>query len=218
MTQSEIFELLIKGSSQLGMSLTKGHALSFYQYLIELRAWGRKMNLISRSADREIVIKDFLDSITAQEHFFRGASLLDLGSGAGFPGIPLKIVRADLKVVLLELMQKKVYFLKNVVRVLDLGGIEIYRAGEKEVEKNLWGKFDFVISRALGSLDKFAVVALPFLKQGGILLAMKGKKGEDELGKTLPVLVKMGLNVILLHRFRLPILGHQRILIGFQQG
>jgi 16S rRNA (guanine527-N7)-methyltransferase len=218
MTQSEIFKLLIKGSSQFGVSLTESHALSFYQYLVELKAWGRKMNLISRSDDREIVIKDFLDSLTAQEQLFQGASLLDLGSGAGFPGVPLKIVRADLKVVLLELMQKKVYFLKNLVRVLDLGGIEIYRAGQTEVEKNLWGNFDFVISRAFGSLDKFAVAALPFLKQGGILLAMKGKQGEDELGKTLPALDKMGLNVILLHRFRLPLLGHQRILIGFQQG
>lgn len=218
MTQSEMFKLLIKGSSQLGMSLTEDHARSFYQYLIELRAWGRKMNLISRSADREIVIKDFLDSLTAQEQLFQGASLLDLGSGAGFPGVPLKIVRADLKVVLLELIQKKVYFLKNLVRALDLEGIEIYRAGQKEVEKNLWGKFDFVISRAFGSLDKFAVAGLPFLKQGGILLAMKGKKGEDELEKNLPALVNMGLTVTVLHRFRLPLLGHQRILFGFQQG
>ena len=218
MTQSEMFKLLIKGSSRLGISLTEGHVLSFYQYLIEIRAWGRKMNLISRSADREIVIKDFLDSLTAQEQLFKGASLLDLGSGAGFPGVPLKIVRPDLKVVLLELMQKKVYFLKNLVRVLDLGGIEIHCAGQKEDEKNLWGKFDFVISRAFGSLDKFAVVALPFLKQGGILLAMKGKKGEDELEKTLPAFLRMGLKVIFLHRFRLPLLGHQRILIGLQRG
>jgi 16S rRNA (guanine527-N7)-methyltransferase len=218
MNQKEIFKLLKKGSFRFNISLKEEQVLSFYKYLLELRAWGRKMNLISRSGEREIVIKDFLDSLSGQEHIFQGASLLDLGSGAGFPGGPLKIVRADLKVVLLELMQKKVYFLKNLIRVLALEGIEIYRAGEKETEKNLWGEFDFVISRAFGSLEKFAAAGLPFLKPGGILLAMKGKKGEDEMEKSLPALMDMGLTLSSLQYFSLPFLGHQRILIRFQRG
>ncbi len=212
-----MFELLLGGSSRLGIYLKEDQAFSFYKYLIELRVWRRRMNLISRSDDREIVIKDFLDSLPGQEYFFQGAYLLDLGSGAGFPGVPLKIVRTDLKVVLLELIQKKVYFLKNLARVLDLKGIEIYRAGEKEIEKNLWRKFDFVISRAFGSLDKFAAAGLPFLKPGGILMAMKGKKGEDELERHRPALLEMGLTFAFIHRFRLPFLGHQRILLGFRQ-
>ena len=218
MTKEELSKLMTEGSLQLGISLTGDQALSFHKYLIELRAWGRRMNLISRSTDREIVIKDFLDSLTGQEHLFRGASLLDLGAGAGFPGVPLKIARADLRVALLELIQKKVYFLRHLVRVLDLAGIEIYRAGQEEAEKSLWGTFDFVISRAFGSLEKLATAGLPFLKQGGILLAMKGKKGEDELNKHLPALINMSLTLTLLRRFNLPLLGHQRILLGFRRG
>ncbi len=219
MTQRELFELLNEGAAQLGLSLTQDQSLSFYQYLNELKAWGKKMNLISRSDEREIVIKDFLDSLTGQEQLFQGASLLDLGSGAGFPGIPLKIVRPDLKVVLLEVILKKVHFLKNLVRVLGLERVEVRRTGQKKgVEENLCGEFDFVISRAFGSLYKLAVAGLPFLKQGGVLLAMKGKKGEDELENNLPALANMGLSFTLLHRFRLPLLGHERILIGFQRG
>ena len=219
MNQSELFDLLNEGAAQLGLSLTPKQSLSFYQYLNELKAWGKKINLIGRSDEREIVIKDFLDSLTGQEQLFQGASLLDLGSGAGFPGIPLKIVRPDLKVVLLEVILKKVHFLKNLVRILDLERVEVYRAGEKKgVEENLWGKFDFVISRAFGSLHKLAIGGLPFLNPGGVLLAMKGKKGEDELENNLPAIANMGLNFIFLHRFRLPLLGHERILIGLQRG
>jgi 16S rRNA (guanine527-N7)-methyltransferase len=213
-----LFKLLNEGAAELGLSLTPDHTHSFYQYLNELKAWGKKMNLTSRSDDREIVIKDFLDSLTVQKQLFPGASLLDLGSGAGFPGIPLKIVRPDLEVVLLEIILKKVHFLKNLVRVLGLEKVEVHRAGqEKGIEENLRGEFDFVISRAFGPLYKYAVAGLPFLKQRGVLLAMKGRKGEDELEKNLPALVKIGLKFNLLYRFRLPLLGHERILIGVQR-
>ncbi len=217
MTHEELSELMMEGAQQLGISLGRDQALSFHRYLIELRAWGRRMNLVSRSTDREIVIKDFLDSLTAQEHLSQGASLLDLGTGAGFPGVPLGIVRGDLKVVLLELIQKKVYFLRHLVRVLNLAGIKIYRAGEKEAEKNLRGSFDFVISRAFGTLETLATAGFPFLRQGGVLLAMKGKKGEDELDKHLPALMNMGFTLTLSRRFCLPLLGHQRILLGFRK-
>ncbi len=217
MTKEELSELMTEGAHQLGLSLGRDQVLSFHKYLIELRAWGKRMNLMSRSTDREVVIKDFLDSLTVQEHLSRGAFLLDLGTGAGFPGVPLGIVRADLKVVLLELIQRKVYFLRHLVRVLDLTGIKIYRAGEKEFEKSLWGSFDFVISRAFGTLETLATAGFPFLQQGGVLLAMKGKKGEDELDKHLSALINMGFALTLLRRFCLPLLGHQRILLGFQK-
>jgi len=198
--------------------LTDEHISAFERYIDELKVWAEHMNLIRREDDREIVLKDFLDSLTVIGHLSESASVMDLGSGAGFPGIPAKIVRPDLKMVLLEARRKKVFFLKNLIRHLGLEGTEAHWYGEsKESEKNFGEAFDFVISRAFGSLQEFSSKGVPFLKRGGILLAMKGKKGKAELEGALPALEKMGLKLAFLNGLRLPFLGHERILIGLRK-
>lgn len=213
--QTEISRLLIEGAGELGVFLTDEHIAAFERYIDELKVWAEHMNLIRRKDEREIVMKDFLDSLTVIGHLSESASVMDLGSGAGFPGIPVKIVRPDLKMVLLEARRKKVFFLKNLIRYLGLDRTEAHWYWEgKEMGKNLKGAFDFVISRAFGSLQEFSRTGVPFLKRGGILLAMKGKKGRVELDKDLPALEKMGLKLAFLNGLRLPFLGHERILIG----
>jgi len=214
--QNEFSRLLNEGAAELGLSLPGEQIMAFFQYLQELKAWGRRINLTSRHDDREVIVKDFLDSLTVQKYLFPGASLLDLGSGAGFPGVPLRIIRPDLKVVLLEATRKKVYFLKNLVRLLGLEGIEVHWAEKDGSERRFVGEFEFVISRAFGSILKFWACGLPFLKRDGILLAMKGKKGDEELKKNLPELGQMGLKLAFVDRLRLPFLGHERILFGFK--
>jgi 16S rRNA (guanine527-N7)-methyltransferase len=216
--QTEFPRLLIEGAAELGLMLTNEHILAFRKYMDELKTWGKRMNLMSRASDREIILKDFLDSLTVLKYLQQRASIVDLGSGAGFPGIPAKIVRPDLRVVLMEATQKKVFFLKNLVRNLGLEGIEIQWFEEKrKIGEDFGGIFDFVISRAFGSLLKLAATGLPFLSPGGILLAMKGKKGEAELGKSLPAMEQMGLKLDFFYRLRLPFLGHERILIGLRK-
>ena len=218
MIQTEFSRLLIEGAGKIGVLLTNEHIIAFRKYIDELKVWAKRMNLICRVSDREIILKDFLDSLTVLKHLSQSASIIDLGSGAGFPGIPVKIVRPDLRVVLLEATRKKVYFLKNLVRYLGLEGIEILWSGAKgEMGTNSLGPFDFVLSRAFGPLRKFSTTGFRFLKQGGILLAMKGKKGETELGKDLPSLEEMGLELAFLNKLRLPFLGHERILIGLRK-
>lgn len=210
--------VLIDGAAQLGLSLTNEQVITFTIYIQELNSWGKKINLLSRIDPQEIIIKDFLDSLTVLKHLTPGSSILDLGSGAGFPGIPLKIVRPDLKLVLLEATRKKVYFLKDLVRALGIEKIEVYWSWKgKEMGQNFQGTFDFVISRAFGSLRKFSAAGAPFLRCGGILLAMKGKKGQEELNKEIPDLAKEGLKMAFLDRFCLPLLGHERILIGLRK-
>lgn len=218
MIQTEVSRLLIEGAGELGVFLTGEHILAFKRYIDELKVWAEHMNLIRREDDREIVLKDFLDSLTVIRHLSESASVMDLGSGAGFPGVPAKIVRPDLKMVLLEARRKKVFFLKNLIRHLGLEGTEAHWYGEtKEREKNFGGAFDFVISRAFGSLQEFSSKGVSFLKRGGILLAMKGKKGKAELEGDLPALEKMGLKLAFLNELRLPFLGHERILIGLRK-
>lgn len=218
MSQTEFSRLLSAGAAELGVFLTDKHLSDFERYLDELKVWAKHMNLIRRLDDREIILKDFLDSLTVIKYLSESASVMDLGTGAGFPGLPAKIVRPDLKMALLEASRKKVYFLKNLVRYLGLEGTEVLWSGEsKEAEKNFRGRFDFVLSRAFGSLQKFSTRGVLFLKQGGVLLAMKGKKGRAELEKALPALEKMGLGLAFLNGLRLPFLGHERILIGLRK-
>ena len=214
--QDDNLRLLSQGAEEFGLSLTSEQILSFEKYLSELKDWAGRTNLLSRANDREIILKDFLDSLTVTRHLFPGAFLLDLGSGAGFPGIPLRIIRPDLRVFLSEATRKKVYFLKNIKRVLRLEGLEIHWA--EETKECFGGIFDFVISRAFGSLRKFTSEGRHFLKPGGVLLAMKGKKGEEELGKSLPYIEKMGLTLAFTDRLILPFLGHSRVLIGLRKG
>src|SRR5512139_3174043 len=108
MTAKEPWNLLIEGAATLGISLTRDQMKAFELYLKELNLWRKKINLISRKDDREIILKDFLDSLTLLKYLPQDTSVLDLGSGAGFPGIPLRIVRPGLKIVLLEATRKKV--------------------------------------------------------------------------------------------------------------
>ena len=108
--ENETFNLLKDGAVRIGIALTQDQIKAFNLYLKELNVWKRNMNLIRRENERDIILKDFIDSMTIVKHLPLGASLVDLGSGAGFPGIPLKIVRADIKVFLLESVQNKVFF------------------------------------------------------------------------------------------------------------
>jgi len=207
--------LLIEGAGNLSIYLTTEQISLFYKYFQELLIWNEKINLVKRKNGKEIIIKDFLDSLICHKRIWEGASLLDLGSGAGFPGVPLKIIKPSLQVILYEASLKKVHFLQNLIRILGIKNLQVQWVGkEKEKDKNLLKKFDFVISRAFGSLLKFCQCGLPLVKKGGILIAMKGKKGEEELKSTLPELNNLGIDVSFVDQFQLPFLGHKRIIIG----
>ena len=208
---------LQEGAVQLGVPLSAEQVKCFAVYLQELNQWRRRINLSSRKDDREIIVKDFLDSLTIIKHLPLNSSFMDLGSGAGFPGVPAKIVRPDLKLLLLEATRKRVFFLKDVQRALELSGIEIRWTGEDRGVEDLAANFDFVASRAFGILLKFAEEGIPFLKKGGVLLAMKGKKGGEELEESLSSLEKIGLKLFFREEIRLPYLHHERVLIGLKK-
>jgi 16S rRNA (guanine527-N7)-methyltransferase len=217
MTAKESWNLLLEGATLLGISLTHDHMKAFELYLEELNLWRKKINLTSRKDDREILLKDFLDSLTLVKYLPQEVSVLDLGSGAGFPGIPLRIVRPDLKILLLEATRKKVFFLKEVLRIIKVSGVEVRWTGEDRGMEGLSASFDFVVSRAFGSLFAFASEGVGFLKKGGTLLAMKGKKGRQEFEESLSSLEEMGLEPNFFEAIQLPYLRHERNLIGWKK-
>ena len=211
-------ELLHEGAARLGIILTREQVAIFGQYLKELSLWQAHMNLIRRKNERDVILKDFIDSMTIIKYLPLKTFLADLGSGAGLPGIPVKIVRSDIRVSLLESTQKKVFFLNNVIRMLGLQGIGVRGPGKlTEQEKETWGEFDFIVCRAFGTLTRISSAGGPLLKKGGILLAMKGKKGKEELAENLPFLERMGWKRAFVDQMRLPFLDHERTLIGLQK-
>ena len=217
MTAKEPWNLLVEGAATLGISLTHDQMKTFELYLKALNLWREKINLTSRKDDREIILKDFLDSLTLLKYLPQETSVLDLGSGAGFPGIPLRIVRPGLKIVLLEATRKKVFFLREVLRISKLSGVKVRWTGEDGGIEDLSAGFDFVVSRAFGSLLAFASEGIGFLRKGGILLAMKGTRGREELEKSLASLEAMGLEPSFLEAIQLPYLRHDRNIIGLKK-
>ena len=113
MLQKEFSKLLIEGARELHLSLTEAQVGAFKKYLQELNAWKKIVNLGHRAGDREIILKDFLDSMTILQHLSLGAAILDLGSGAGFPGIPIKILHPGIQLTLVESIGKKAAFCHN---------------------------------------------------------------------------------------------------------
>jgi 16S rRNA (guanine527-N7)-methyltransferase len=156
---------------------------AFDLYLRELLKWNQKINLTAIRSEKGIVLKHFLDSLSVYPYLSKAASLLDIGSGAGFPGIPLKIVHPSLEITLIDSVRKKIDFQRHIIRMLGLKGMEAIhgRIQDKEILQSMTGRFDAVISRAFSDFQTLLLLALPFLKKGGILLAMKGELEKEEL-------------------------------------
>ena len=176
-------DLLIDGAMAFGIQLDEKDVEAFDFYLRELLKWNQKINLTAIRSEKGIILKHFLDSLSAYPHLSKPSSLLDIGSGAGLPGIPLKIVEPFLEVTLIDSVRKKVDFQRHIIRTLVLKGIEAIhgRVQDKQVLQSMRGRFDFVISRAFSDLQTLLILSFPFLKKGGIALAMKGDMDREEI-------------------------------------
>jgi 16S rRNA (guanine527-N7)-methyltransferase len=177
-------DLLVVGAEAFGIRLNEKQLESFDLYLRELLRWNQKINLTAIRSEKGIVLKHFVDSLSIYPYLSKTASLLDIGSGAGFPGIPLKIVHLPLEITLIDSVRKKIDFQRHIIRMLGLKGMEAIhgRIQDKEILQSMSGRFDAVISRAFSDLQTLLLLAFPFLKKGGILLAMKGELDEEEIG------------------------------------
>jgi 16S rRNA (guanine527-N7)-methyltransferase len=181
--ESENIKLLVEGAKQFGIDLDKKTLDAFDLFLKELLKWNQKINLTGIRTEKGIIVKHFLDSLSVCPHLPKSASILDIGSGAGFPGIPVKIVDPAFEVTLLDSVGKKVDFQKHVIRRLGLRRIEAVhgRVEDGKIRQTFDSRFDCVLSRAFSNLQTFLLLSAPFLKEGGIALAMKGDLKEVEI-------------------------------------
>jgi len=175
--------LFIEGAKSFGIYLEERDIEAFDLYLKELLKWNRKISLTAIRTEKGIVLKHFLDSLSVYPYVPHTSTLLDIGSGAGFPGIPLKIVQPSLEVTLIDSVRKKVDFQRHIIRKLGLRGMEAIhgRVQEKAILKGLEGRFEIVMSRAFSDLRTLLVLSVPFLKKRGIVLAMKGRVNREEI-------------------------------------
>jgi 16S rRNA (guanine527-N7)-methyltransferase len=176
---------IIDGARELGIEIDERAAAQFSIHACELIEWNRKINLTSITRPRDIAVKHFLDSLAGAQLIPENARLLDIGSGGGFPGIPLKILKPSLSVFLIDGTRKKVNFLKHVLRMLKFERIEArqLRAEKLSFDPAFLNSFDVVISRALSSLAVFVKIATPLLTAHGAVIAMKGAVDPIELDK-----------------------------------
>jgi 16S rRNA (guanine527-N7)-methyltransferase len=218
-------QYLIDGAAAMGIDMSDSQADRFSIHGTELLAWNRKMNLTAITAPAEVAVKHFLDSLAPVPIIPPGGKLLDIGSGGGFPGIPLKIAIPSLSVVLIDASRKKVSFLKYLIRTLRLPGIEARQIRSEEIAgqygpagEDADSAFDVVISRALTSLERFVGMGLPLLAENGIIVAMKGPADRtvpetDDPGETVFPDTEAGLWVRQTRHYRLPWLGIERSLV-----
>lgn len=189
----------------------------FYQMIIE---WNQKMNLTAITDEDEFIAKHILDSLSVIKYigkyilFFDNKKTLDLGTGAGFPGIPLKIYEQNLSVTLMDALQKRINFLNAVIIELKLTNIIAMHGRAEEVSTaHLRESFDIVFSRAVASLPTLLEYALPFLKVGGFFIAWKGGKAKDEARLSKNALKILGGKILEINEVKIPNLNEERALI-----
>ena len=175
--------LLVEGAKVFGIDLDEKGIEAFELYFRELLKWNQKINLTAIRTEKGIVLKHFLDSLSINPYLSDVCTLLDIGSGAGFPGIPLKIIAPALELTLIDSVRKKVDFQNHIIRTLHLKGIEAIhgRVQDQGVVQRLKERFDVVISRAFSDLSTLLILSQPLLRKGGRVLAMKGRKEGGEI-------------------------------------
>lgn len=210
-------ELLVRGLAELGVRLTPDELEKLRLLAAELQKWGRKINLTAIQGDEDIAVKHFLDSLTLLKIVGGKGRLLDIGSGAGFPSLPLKIVRHELEVISVDAVEKKIIFQRHAARLLQLHGFEALHARAEELTTKDACSFDWVVSRAFSDIPTFAGMALSLLNEHGKIIAMKGGRGREEAELARGALSDMGAWVSNVIEFRLPISCDARSLIIIEQ-
>ena len=214
---------IVEGAREMEITVHARQTDQFAAHALILKEWNQKVNLTAIDSPMDMAVKHFLDSIISSRFIKPDSRLMDVGSGAGFPGIPLKVMIPSLNVTLVDATRKKVSFLNHVIRQLHLSGITAIHSRIEDLQQEWEGRFDVIACRAFSSLGDFAEKSMPLLAPDGLLLAFKGKDFAIDLDQ---VSTQKGSEVFLvagkdthiklqmkLMSFKLPYLNLSRTLI-----
>lgn len=181
----KFYDLMSKAAQDVGLELSKEQYEKFIVYMKLLQEWNEKINLTAIVDDEEIIKKHFIDSIKAfkRDEFKKANTLIDVGTGAGFPGLPIAIMRNEIKVTLLDSLNKRIKFLNTVISELKLDNVVTIhsRAEDGARDKSLREKFDIATSRAVANMSVLSEFCLPYVKVGGNFIALKGPSVDQEI-------------------------------------
>lgn len=209
---SIIGDIVEQEARVLGLSLSEHEIRSFERYASELKKWNSKVNLTAITKDKEVAVKHFVDSLALVPYLTADDRLLDIGSGAGLPTIPLKIIRPDISMTSVDAVAKKIHFQRHIIRTLNLQHIEAIHARIENLHATHPYSFSIITSRAFTRLDRFVELAAPLLAEGGMLIAMKGGQADGEIAESDESVGKHGFEITSVHRYSLPYNMGERVL------
>ncbi len=215
----EAFEWLTTGAAEFGLELDAAKLEQFDLYLRWLQEWNKKINLTSITAPPEVVVKHYLDSLTVARLITGPAGkLIDIGTGAGFPGIPLKLVLPELRLTLLDATAKKIEFLRQLCQALEIE-VQLVNARAEEAGRDPKHReaYDYAVSRAVADMIPLAEYALPLVRTGGLVIAMKSSDVEEELNEARYAIGLLGGAVDTIVEVALPHSDIRRKLIAIRK-
>ena len=186
--------ILIKACEEVRLNLTSEQLSQFEKYYNLLVEWNEKINLTAIIEKQEVYLKHFADCVYLSKFLKQGASVCDIGTGAGFPGLVLKIVRPDINLTLVDSLNKRINFLNLVITELKLENVNClhFRAEDKAFKEQYLNSFDYVVARAVARLNTLTEYCLPYVKVGGDFLAMKSQKAQEEVLECLNAFKTLG--------------------------
>jgi 16S rRNA (guanine527-N7)-methyltransferase len=212
--------VLIDGAQRLGINLNEEQIKKFSRYLELLVQWNQKINLTSLKTPQEIIIKHFLDSISCIKVINKyidseRINIIDIGTGAGFPGMPIKIICPSIRLSLLEARKKKTTFLENVTEEMNFQQVKILNGRAETFGKGAdhRERYDIAISRAVASLNVLSEYCLPLVRMGGLFIAQKGRSYKQETEKSLKAVQLLGGELIGIEKVITPFINQERYLL-----
>lgn len=203
MTPQQFYDQL----KEFGVELSDQQKWQLHRYYELLVEWNEKMNLTGITEENEVYLKHFYDSLLAFLMFsdiHNCQTLCDVGSGAGFPALPVKIVYPHLKMDLVDSLGKRVNFLNHVIAETKLENIKAYHSRAEEYTARNREQFDIVTARAVARLNVLAELCVPLVKEGGYFISLKGQTGDEELAESKKALDTLGVNIIEVKHIELP--------------
>ena len=215
----EFEEIMLYYSKELNINVSKIQIKQFYDYMNLLIEWNKVINLTGIVEPKEIILKHFIDSLTVLGKIDKDDLIIDVGTGAGFPGIPIKILCPETKVVLLDSLNKRVNFLNEVINKLKLKDIQTIhgRAEDFGRDKNYREKYDVAIARAVAPLNILLEYLMPFTKIDGKCICMKGPNTEKEINNSKNAIAVLGGTLIDKNEFELPYTDISRTIIEIKK-